>query len=168
MNLGSLIPWRGKSQIPVVQEDYVDPFTVLRSEFDQTFREISNAFANGDLWPAGAGWSRLAPALDVRETDDEVVVRAELPGLDEKDFEVTLAGDILTIRGEKKAEREAKNGGAHYVERRFGAFSRAIRLPFEAGDEAVDARYEKGVLTVRVPKPAQVRSAVRHIEVKSS
>jgi len=75
---------------------------------------------------------------------------------------------VLTIKGEKKDEREEKNGGMHYVERRFGSFSRSVRLPFEAADEKVDANYEKGVLTVRVPKPAELANASRRIEVKSA
>jgi HSP20 family protein len=100
--------------------------------------------------------------------EKEVVVSAELPGLDEKDFQVTLAGDVLTIKGEKKVENESRNGGAHYVERRFGSFSRSVRLPFQASDSEVDATYQKGVLTVRVPKPADMRTTARRIEVKAS
>jgi HSP20 family protein len=106
--------------------------------------------------------------IDVADTDKELVVTAELPGLDEKDFDVTLSGDILNIKGEKKAEREEKNGDAYYMERRFGSFSRSVRLPFEVKDEKVDAKYDKGVLTIRVPKPADAQRAVRHIEVKAA
>jgi HSP20 family protein len=105
--------------------------------------------------------------VDVAETDKEIVITAELPGLDEKDLDVTLAGDVLTIKGEKKAEREQKNGDSYYVERRFGTFSRSLRLPFVADDEKIEAKYDKGVLTVRVPKPAEVQQSVRRIEVKS-
>jgi HSP20 family protein len=102
------------------------------------------------------------------DKEQEVVITAELPGLDSKDFDVTLSGDVLTIKGEKKDEREEKNGDMQYLERRFGSFSRSVRLPFEAADEKVDAKYEKGVLTVRVPKPAELAKAARRIEVKSA
>ena len=106
--------------------------------------------------------------MDVTDSDRELIVTAELPGLHEKDFEVTLAGDVLTIRGEKKVENENRNGGSYYVERRFGSFSRSIRLPFEADEENVEANYDKGVLTIRIPKPLEVQRAVRRIEVKAA
>lgn len=92
-------------------------------------------------------------------------MKAELPGLDSKDFEVTLTGDIL--KGEKKDERQAKKGGSQYVERRFGSFERSIRLPFEAADHKVDAKYDRGVLTIHVPKPPELTKSARRIEVKS-
>ena len=78
---------------------------------------------------AAPGWTGVAPSLDVAETDKEVVITAELPGLEEKDFDVTVAGDILTLKGEKNADHEEHNGGSYYAERRYGAFSRSVRLP---------------------------------------
>ena len=74
---------------------------------------------------------------------------------------------MLTLKGEKRAEHEERNGGRTYTERRFGAFSRAVRLPFEVGNEKVEATYDKGVLTVRVAKPAELQRSARRIEVKS-
>ena len=85
-----------------------------------------------------------------------------------KDFEVTLAGDVLTIKGEKKAKTENRNGSGYYVERLFGSFARSLRLPFEVYDEQVEAKYDKGVLTVKVPKPAEAQRHVRRIEVKGA
>lgn len=166
MNLGALIPWRDKSQLPATREDLQDPFVALRREVD---RMVDDFFGSGPLgmraW--SAGWQRgVSPNIDVADSEKELVVTAELPGLDEKDFEVTLAGDVLTIKGEKKVENENRNGDAYYVERRFGSFSRSLRLPFEAGEEQVDAKYDRGVLTIRVPKPAGVQRQVRRIEVK--
>jgi len=162
----SLIPWRDKSQAPARQDDRFDPFVSFRREVDRMFDD----FFNGSLarFPGFEPLQAVAPSIDVEDKENEVVVTAELPGLDSDDFEVTLSGDVLTIKGEKKDEREEKNGGMHYVERRFGSFSRSVRLPFEAADEKVDAKYEKGVLTVRVPKPAELTKASRRIEVKSA
>jgi HSP20 family protein len=80
---------------------------------------------------------------------------------------VTLADDLLTIKGEKKAEQE-KNGNFTYAERRYGSFARSVRLPFQAGDVQIDAKYDKGVLTIRVPKPADAQKAARRIEVKAA
>ena len=123
--------------------------------------------AGHGLQPWNAGWPAMAPRIDISDSDKELVITAEMPGLDEKDFEVTLAGDLLTIKGEKKTENEDRNGNAYYVERRFGSFSRSVRLPFEAGDEQVAANYDRGVLTLRVPKPAEAQRHVRRIEVKA-
>jgi HSP20 family protein len=130
--------------------------------FDDFFRSGGQG-----LQPWNAGGHAMAPRIDISDSDKELVITAEIPGLDEKDFEVTLAGDLLTIKGEKKTENENRNGNAYYVERRFGSFSRSVRLPFEAGDEQVEANYDRGVLTVRVPKPAEAQRHVRRIEVKA-
>jgi HSP20 family protein len=113
-----------------------------------------------------SGWSNLTPTMDLVENEKDIVISAELPGLDEKDFEVTVAGDLLTLKGEKKTRQEERKGNSTYTERRYGSFSRSVRLPFEVKDEAVEASYDKGELTVRVPKPAGLQPAVRRIEVK--
>jgi HSP20 family protein len=157
MDFKSLVPRREKSQAPATREDFFDPFV--------SFRNLG--FGGRSLRPVIGGWQGVTPTIDVAETDREMVVTAELPGLDQKDFEVTLAGDVLTIKGEKKAEQEQKDGDHYFMERRFGAFSRSVRLPFEVKDEKVDAKYDKGVLTIRVPKPVEAQQAVRRIEVKA-
>jgi HSP20 family protein len=169
MDLKSLVPWRNssKSNLPSTREDYFDPFVTFRREMDRMFDDFFTGFGGGRSLQASGGWPAVTPVVDVTETDKEIVVAAELPGLDEKDFEVTLAGDLLTIKGEKKSEHEQKDGDAHYVERRYGSFARTVRLPFEVGNEKVDAKYDKGVLTVRVPKPADAQKAARRIEVKT-
>jgi HSP20 family protein len=161
----SLVPWRNnKSQVPASREDFFDPFVTFRREMDRMFDDF---FGSGAMRPAAAGWQAITPAVDIDETDKEMVVTAELPGVSDKDVEVSLAGDILTIKGEKKAEHEEKNGNATYMERRFGSFSRSLRLPFEVADEKVDARFKDGVLTIRLPKPAELQRSVRRIEVKA-
>ena len=100
----SLVPWRNnKSQVPATREDFFDPFVTFRREMDRMFDDF---FGSGALRPAAAGWQAITPAVDIDETDKELVVTAELPGVSDKDVEVSLAGDILTIRGEKKAEHE--------------------------------------------------------------
>lgn len=150
MNRRSLVPWRKKSRTLPVRDDLVDPFVTFRREVDQVFDGLFNT---GRALGPMAGLQGMTPDVDVTETDREIVVTAELAGLDEKDLQVTLFGDVLTIKGEKRAENEQKKGGAHYIERHFGAFSRSLRLPFVANDEKIQAKYRKGVLTVRVPKP---------------
>jgi HSP20 family protein len=163
----ALVPWRNnnKPQMPATRDEFFDPLVTFRREMDRMFDDF---FGVSGLRQAQSGWQALTPAVDIDENDKEIVISAELPGVTEKDVEVSLAGDILTIKGEKRSQHEEKNGNGTYMERRFGSFSRSIRLPFEAGDEQVDARFSNGVLTVRVPIPAQLRHAARRIDVKSA
>lgn len=163
MGLKSLVPWRNnnKGQVPATREDYFDPFVTFRREMDRVFDDF---FSGGRSLQGAQG---LTPAVDIDDTDKEMVVTAELPGVTEKDVEVNLVGDILTIKGEKKAENEEKNGDGFYMERRFGSFVRSIRLPFEVKDEDVQAKFNNGVLTVRLSKPAEMQKPVRRIEVKT-
>ena len=163
----ALVPWmnNNKPHTPAVREDFFVPFVTFRREMDRMFDDF---FASSGLRHAQSRWHALSPAVDIDENDKEIVVSAELPGVTEKDVEVSLAGDILTIKGEKRSQHEEKNGESTYMERRFGSFSRAMRLPFEAGEEQVDAKFSNGVLTVRVPKPAQLQRAVRRIDVKAA
>lgn len=163
MNLGSLIPWRSKSQPLSQRDDFFDPIFSFRREIDRMFDEIFDGFGNSAYRSVN-----LRPAIDITENDKELVISADMPGLDEKDLDVSLVGDVLTIKGEKRAEHEQKNGGHHYVERRFGSFSRSVRLPFEVDDQEVEAKYDKGVLTIRVPKPAELQKAVRRIPIKAA
>lgn len=166
VDLKAMVPWRSKSQVPATREDLRDPFHAFRREVDRMFDDFFNGLGDRAMAPFGA-WSGVTPTMDLDETDKEIIVTAELPGLDDKDFEVTVSGDVLTLKGEKRAEREEKNGDAHYMERRYGSFSRSVRLPFEVKDEKVDARYNKGVLTVRIPKPADLQRPARRIKVQT-
>jgi len=91
---------------------------------------------------------------------------AELPGVDEKDVDVTLADGVLTIRGEKKTERDEKDKNWPVVERSYGSFSRTISLPFDVDPAKVDAKFEKGVLRIHLPKPVEVAKKQQKIEIK--
>jgi HSP20 family protein len=104
--------------------------------------------------------------MNVSETDGEIEFTAELPGMDAKDIEVTLSDNILTIRGEKKSEKEEKEKDYHLVERSFGSFSRSFELPGGAAPSAIKATMDKGVLTVKFPKPAQPEA--KKIEIKAA
>jgi HSP20 family protein len=163
----ALVPWRDKSHTPAPREDYHDPLLSFRREVDRMFDDFFSGFSRRAAGSSFGSWAAPTPSIDLKENDKEVVVTAELPGLEDKDFEVTVSGDLLTLKGEKKAEHEHRDGDAYYMERRFGSFSRSVRLPFEVKDEKVDARYEKGVLTIRVPKPADMQRPARRIEVRT-
>src|SRR5688572_16258356 len=101
------------------------------------------------------GARRWAPAMDLVETDEHFVLRADLPGMTEADVNIELEDNVLTVSGERKAEHEEKREGFYRVERAFGTFSRALTLPKGIDPEAVNAKFANGVLEVRVPKPEQ-------------
>jgi len=106
-------------------------------------------------WPARADWNEtIAPKVDVRETEGELVIEAELPGMDEKDVSVTLSNGLLTMKGEKKSERDEKKDDFHLMERSYGSFQRAFRLGDTVDPEKVTAVFDKSVLRVTLPKTA--------------
>ena len=105
--------------------------------------------------PNGGTMRRWMPAMDLVETENQFVLRADLPGLSEEDVSIEVEDRVLTVSGERKAEREASKEGYHRVERAFGAFSRALTLPEGIDPEAVAASFDRGVLEVRIPKPEE-------------
>ena len=114
----------------------------------------------------GNGKSDLLPSMDVTETDKEIEITAELPGLEEKDVQINVADNLLTIRGEKKAEKEEKDKDYRLVERSYGSFERTLALPDGVNLDAIQASIAKGVLKVTVPKPAPAQS--KTIDVKAA
>lgn len=106
------------------------------------------------------------PSMDVTETDKEIEITAELPGLEEKDVQINIADNILTIRGEKKAEKEQKDKNYRLVERSYGSFERTLELPDGVNADAIKANISKGLLRVTVPKPAPTQA--KKVEVKSA
>jgi HSP20 family protein len=109
--------------------------------------------------------AEFAPAIDVKETAEQVVVKAEVPGIDAKDISISVTGDVLTIKGEKKSEREEKDENYHLLERSYGSFCRSLPLPAAADLEKIEAKYDKGVLTVTCPKKEEVKP--KAIEIKT-
>lgn len=112
--------------------------------------------------------SMFIPKVDVVETEKAIKVSAEIPGMEEKDIDVQLNGDVLTISGEKSSEHEEKSGQYHRMERSYGSFRRDIQLPSEVDVNKVDAVFSKGVLTINLPKPAESISKVKKIDVKKA
>jgi HSP20 family protein len=151
-----------KSLLPLgAERKELTPFASLQREMDRLFSDFSKRFGE----PFG---DEAFPKLDVAETDGEIKVTAELPGITEKDVDVTLRDDVLTIKGEKKAEREEKDEEKNYhlVERSYGSFSRSIRLPAGLDASKVKASMDKGVLTVTMPKPAAAQP--KKIDIQSA
>lgn len=145
----------------------LDPFRGFRTQLDSLFED----------WFGRSMGGTLAPRVDVSETPKEIVLKVELPGVDEKDIDVSLSGNQLTIKGEKKSEQEEKKEGEsagddgrvfHRVERSFGAFQRTMTVPFDVEPDKVAADFKDGVLTITLPKPegAGEQPQSHRIEVK--
>ena len=164
MALPSLWRWsRSGRSVPVRREDH--PLFSLQRDMNRLFEDFWRGFDLPSLFD-DHGWAfgAFEPRVDVEETADEVRVTAELPGLDEKDFEVTLSGDTLVLKGEKREEHEDRAQG--WRERRYGAFERTIPLPVEVDEDKVEATFDKGVLTVVLPRSSRAEAKTRRIEIK--
>lgn len=162
MTLRELIPFTKKS-IPV-KRDREDPFSLLRHDMDSLFDEFFRGF---DMEPFfGRRSTRFSPSVDITENDREIRVSAELPGMDEKDIDITLNHDSLTIKGEKREEKEDKSKDYYRMERSYGTFSRTIPLPVEIETDKVNAHYKKGILTITIPKSSKAIEAKKNITVK--
>lgn len=169
LDLKSLVPWGQKSEpVPVTRNDQSDPFVMFRKDMDRVFDDFFRTGFGLTRHSDANGWNGVTPHLDVRESDKEIVITAELAGVDDKDLDVTLSGDVLTIKGEKKYEHEDKENDRHYVERHYGSFARSVRLPFEAGDQNVDANMKNGVLTINIHKPTDIQNKAKRIEIRAS
>ncbi len=141
----SLIPWRN-----------LPAFGALPHPANRLFNE---------LFSLGSVADGFHPALDVSETDDAVVVRAEVPGVDPQEIEVSVHGDMLELRGEKKQEEERKETGYYRVERSYGSFRRSLKLPAKVDAENVEAKAKDGILTLTLPKREEAKP--RRIKVKA-
>lgn len=165
----SLQPFNRGRSVSRRRPEEADPLLALRQEMSRVFDDFFSgvglpSFAGSE--PASTVTAILTPRMDVSETDDAVQIAIELPGLDEDDVDVTLDGDVLTIRGEKATEREEDERDYHIIERAEGTFLRTLRLPFEADPEQVQAAFRDGVLTITIPKPKEAQQRSRRIEVQ--
>jgi HSP20 family protein len=163
MAMRDLIPWNRGRDMTVRRGEEFNPFLTLHREMNRVFDDVFRGF---DLAPFGTdrlfdramGW----PNIEVSETDKDIKVTAELPGLEEKDVQLELANGVLSIKGEKKTETEDKE--RLFSERSYGRFER--RIPVEDVDEGrVSANFKNGVLTVTMPKAPQIQSKVKRIAI---
>jgi HSP20 family protein len=132
----------------LVRWEPVREISSIQSEVNRLFNTFFDT-------PVTASERRWIPAMDLVESEDHFVLRADLPGLMQDDVDVELEDRVLTVSGERKAEHEERNEGYHRVERAYGRFSRSLTLPEGVDAEAVEAHFENGVLEVRIPKPEQ-------------
>jgi HSP20 family protein len=160
MNLRTLVPFSGRGNL--ARPD-LGLFGSLQREVDSLFEEFTRGLSSTD-----GRMITLMPSLDVSESDKEIEIRVDLPGLERKDVDISIENDLLTIRGEKKFEtsEDDKAKNYHVRERSYGAFYRVLQLPPGINSSNVQATMSKGVLTITIPKPAQ--SAAKKIEVKEA
>jgi HSP20 family protein len=144
----------------IVRWEPLREFSTLQNEMNRLFNTVFDAPTAGN---GGNTLRRWMPAMDLVETDDHFVLRADLPGLAEDDVKIEFEDGTLTVSGDRKAEHESKSAGYYRVERAFGSFSRSLTLPQGIDPEAVTASFDRGVLEVRIPKPEEKKP--RRIEI---
>jgi len=154
------------------------PFEAFRQEIEQLMDDFDggnwmspfrrSAFAMEPAWRREFHFSAPSPAVDIVEKDHVYEIIAELPGLDEKNIEVSLANGGLTIKGEKQEEKEEKKKDYYLHERHFGSFERSFRVPEGVDASKIEASFKKGVLTVTLPKSAEAKQSEKKITVKTA
>jgi HSP20 family protein len=162
---------------PAVANAPPEAWRSFRTEMDRLFDRFAGGFGFpalrqmfdvGPAWRSETSLAMSVPAMDFTEDDQAYRLTAELPGLSEKDIEVTVSGDTLTLKGEKKEEKEEKNKNYYLSERSYGAFQRAITLPDAIDRDRIAAEFSKGVLTVTLPKTQEAQKQQKKIEVKAA
>lgn len=161
---------RIKNLLPdVVRKTRLDddhPFYSLQREMNNLFDSFFRGF---DLAPRkfAADFGGFTPSVDVKENDKEFIIKAELPGVEEKDIEVTVTNDSVMIKGEKKVEKEDKDRNYYYMERSYGSFSRVIPLDAEIEANKAEARFKNGVLDIKIPKSPSAKAKGTKVPIKA-
>jgi HSP20 family protein len=173
MALREIVPWKWGGLRE--WEPEARPFRAFRQQMEALHRDMDRLFE--EMWGEGPrtsllpqvlGGERVLPYIDETEDEKAFHVSIELPGMDEKDVDITLSGRVLTIRGEKKQEEEQKEKDYYRRERTYGAFRRTIELPGEVDSSKIEASFKKGVLRVALPKTKEAQEKVKHISVKAA
>ncbi|RLB09077.1 MAG: Hsp20/alpha crystallin family protein [Deltaproteobacteria bacterium] len=149
-----LTPWRKKREVPRLKDDIDELFDKFIRNFSSSLPEIFGG--EGEIWPS----------VDVLEDKKNIIVKAEIPGMSPSDFDISISDNILTIKGEKKQEKEEKDKNFYMMERQYGTFTRSITLPVEVNEEKVDASYKDGVLKIVIPKKKEGKESKIKIKVK--
>jgi HSP20 family protein len=162
MQIKDLIPWARKDQSPETKSGDDNPIAALQRDMNRVFEGFWSRVGSLDR-----PWSGEAKS-DVVETDGAVDVSVELPGMDMKDIEVSITDEALTIKGEKKVERQDEKKGYYLSERSYGAIYRAIPLPPGVDADKAEASFKNGVLTVRLPQTPEAKAKAKRIEVQGA
>jgi len=168
MQIRDLIPWsRNREGVRAEGSSDDNPVTHLQRDINRVFEDFWSRFER-PLSGGNGALARFGPTTDVTETDKAIEVAIELPGLSEKDVEVSLTEDVLTVRGEKKHESEERRQGVYISERSWGSFYRMVPLPPGVDSDKATAEFKRGVLTVSLPKTPEAQAKVKRIEVRAN
>lgn len=170
MSRKQLAPWRWGG----LRRSDEQPYEAFEREISSLHREMDrlmNDFWSGrerfpalqDMWPKGA----LSPQIDEMEDEKGFHIKVDLPGMDEKDVEITVSDGLLTIKGEKKREEEQKDKDFYRKERSFGSFRRTLTIPADVNEAKIEASFKKGVLSIDLPKSEEAKKKVKRIAVKA-
>ena len=165
------VPVEVKKTAPA-QTSAPDIWQSFRSEMDRLFDRfgfpsLRRVFDIEPAWRSASSFSFSVPAIDMSEDEKAYKISAELPGIDAKDIDVSVSGDMLVLKGEKRQEKEEKDKNYHFSERTYGSFQRAFDLPASVDRDKVAADFSKGVLTITLPKTAEARKPQKKIAIKS-
>ena len=158
---------------PPAQTTAPDIWQSFRGEMDRLFDRfgfpsLRRVFDIEPSWRSASSFGFSAPAIDMSEDERAYKVSAELPGINAKDIDVSVSGDTLVLKGEKRQEKEEKDKNYHFSERTYGSFQRSFQLPSSVDRDKVAADFSKGVLTITLPKTAEAQKPVKKIAVRSS
>ena len=169
MQISDLIPWgRDKEKSSASErENWSNPLVSLQRDINHVFEDFWHKVENG--WNGRSDVvGMFGPSTDVTETDKSVDISIELPGMTEKDIDISLSSDTMTIRGEKKIEHEEERKGVYMSERSYGSFYRTVPLPAGVDPDKADAKFKNGVLTITLPKTAEAQAKVKRIPIKAA
>ena len=164
-------------QAPLPRTASSDPWQAFRGEMDRLFDRFTGGFGFPSvrrlfdvepLWRDDAFTGMTLPAVDVSENDKAFKITAELPGMSEKDIDVTVTGDLVVLKGEKRQEHEEKGKNRYLAERSYGSFQRSFYLPEGVARDKITAEFANGVLTVMLPKTVEAQAQQKKIEVKAA
>lgn len=173
MLLKDIAPWRWGG-LRHLDEDS-RPFESFLHEMDELHKEMNRLFEN--FWKGYGSenvlahtWQQeaLMPRVDETEDEQAIHIKIELPGMSEQDVDLTLSSGVLTVRGKKEREQEEEHKDFYRKERSFGSFKRVLPIPAEVDESKIEAKFEKGVLHIELPKTEEARSKIKHIPVKAA
>lgn len=169
MAITDLIPWKNnESSVPVRRRQEEDTLLDLRSQMNRLFDEFfEQPFGLSPFFGASPLMGDFAPRINISETEKDITISAELPGMEPEDINVSIDRSTLTISGEKRAEKEEKDKRYYRIERSFGSFRRSIPLPYEVDENKVDATFKRGVLKVKLPKTKAAQERSKRITIKT-
>lgn len=166
MPIRDLIPWDSNKGSDVAKREEDNPVFSLQRDVNRIFEDFWKRF--DQPFAAFRHWAPDGPRTDVAETQSALEISIELPGIDQKEVDVSLTNNTLTIKGEKRSNREENNRGYHLSERSYGSFYRSIPLPAGVDTDKASAEFKNGVLIVTLPKTQEALSQVKKIAVKAS